>query len=246
MIQFRMCRSPPPFDSVGVSLHTQLTDKDLSLFCLSARGMDIFTHHTEIYNFIHRTPTIRKREREREFICNSCRVGRRFRKLCVRVMPAKFVCPPPHPCLYRFKFSRYRSFSPPSPPPLSIQHPSGQIQQDTNFLYVTWKTLLHVPTFERNRKNVSWWNFVLTVLTDYFLFQYQCHFVSCDDSTCSRWVGVVKHDIHQMRRDSSFSLGRSYLFFIFPISFRRYMSWRGQFGFLVVASGMGRWFSFKS
>ena len=33
--------------------------------------------------------------------------------------------------------------------------------------------------------------------------------------------------------------------FYFPISFRRYMSWRGQFGFLVVASGMGRWFSSK-
>ena len=125
MIQFRMCRSPPPFDSVGVSLHTQLTDKDLSLFCLSARGMDIFTHHTEIYNFIHRTPTIRKREREREFICNSCRVGRRFRKLCVRVMPAKFVCPPPPPSVFRsFHIFTLPVFFPPFPPPFrSSIHP---------------------------------------------------------------------------------------------------------------------------
>lgn len=52
----------------------------------------IFTRHTEIYNFIHRTPTIRKeKERERESLYATRVELDDDLESCVCVMPAKFV-----------------------------------------------------------------------------------------------------------------------------------------------------------
>lgn len=120
-----------------------------------------------------------------------------------------------------FTFSRYRSFS--FPPFRSSIHPV-RFNRIYFYVCVTWKNVTACPDIWKKSEERVVLKFRLWLLTDYFLFQYQCHFVSCDDSTCSRWVGVVKHDIHQMRRDSSVLLllpGPIFFYFISSL-WRRY------------------------